>query len=139
LGGGTLYTSDTLKQAKEGVEGLILTVPWFPEEKNSEKFAARACTRWDDKIDWGTASSYDATKAFIAAISQSKNPSRKDVIEKLKSIKLPPDKTSGDPLQFINGERKDAKPVLVRVVGGSSKKCGSIEAGGFRFEKVPEN
>jgi ABC-type branched-subunit amino acid transport system substrate-binding protein len=142
LGGGTLYTSNTLKQAKEGVEGLILTVPWFPEEKNSEKFAARACKRWEDKIEWATASSYDATQAFIAAISQSKNPSRKDVIEKLKSIKLPPDKTSGNALQFINGERKDAKPVLVRVVRvveGSSKKCGSIEAGGFRFEKVPEN
>ncbi|MEH2234030.1 MAG: ABC transporter substrate-binding protein [Nostoc sp.] len=139
LGGGTLYTSDTLKQAKEGVEGLILTVPWFPEEKNSEEFAKRACNRWEDKIDWGTASSYDATQAFIAAISQSKNPSRKDVIEKLKSIKLPSEKTSGDTLQFINGERKDAKPVLVRVVEGSSKKCGSMEAGGFRFEKVPEN
>ncbi|MEH1900479.1 MAG: ABC transporter substrate-binding protein [Nostoc sp.] len=139
LGGGTLYTSEILKQAKEGVEGLILTVPWFPEEKNSEEFAKRACNRWEDKIDWGTASSYDATQAFIAAISQSKNPSRKDVIEKLKSIKLPPDKTSGNALQFINSERKDAKPVLVRVVGGSRKKCGSIEEGGFRFEKVPEN
>ncbi|MEH1767703.1 MAG: ABC transporter substrate-binding protein [Nostoc sp.] len=139
LGGGTLYNSEILKQAKEGFEGLILTVPWFPEEKNSEEFAKRACERWEDKIDWGTASSYDATQAFIAAISQSKNPSRKDVIEKLKSIKLPPDKTSGDALQFINSERKDAKPVLVRVVGGSRKKCGSIEEGGFRFEKVPEN
>ncbi|QLE54449.1 ABC transporter substrate-binding protein [Nostoc sp. TCL26-01] len=139
LGGGTLYTSDTLKQAKEGVEGLILTVPWFPEEKNSKKFAEQACKRWEDKIDWGTASSYDATQAFIAAISQSQNLSRKDVIEKLESIKLPAEKTSGEPLQFSNGERKDAKPVLVQVVEGKSKECGSMEAGGFHFEQVEEN
>ncbi|RCJ18571.1 hypothetical protein A6770_32905 [Nostoc minutum NIES-26] len=141
LGGATLYTSETLKQAKEGVEGLILTVPWFPEEKNLQKFAKWACDRWEEKIDWATASSYDATQAFIAAISQSKNPSRKDVIENLKSIKLRPDKnspykTSGDALQFINGERKDAKPVLVRVVKGRSEECGSMETGGFHFEKV---
>ncbi|MDF5735368.1 MULTISPECIES: AAA-like domain-containing protein [unclassified Nostoc] len=145
LGGGTLYTSEILKQAKENIEGLILTVPWFPEEKSSKEFAERACREWDDKIDWATASSYDATQAFIAAVSKSdlskKNASeqRKDVIEKLKSIKLPPEKTSGERLQFINGERKDAKPVLVKAVEGIRKKCGSIEGGGFRFEQVPEN
>ncbi|MEJ1932692.1 ABC transporter substrate-binding protein, partial [Nostoc sp. NIES-2111] len=139
LGGGTLYTSETLKQGKENVKNLTLTVPWFPEEASSEKFAKKACKRWDEKISWGTSSSYDATQAIIKSISQLKNPSRKDVIEKLKVIELPPSETSGDRLKFIDGERQSAKPVLVRVVRGSSKECGSIEENGFHFEQVTDN
>ncbi|UKO97294.1 ABC transporter substrate-binding protein [Nostoc sp. UHCC 0870] len=144
LGGGTFYNSETLRLGKKYVEGLILPVSWSPEEQNSQKFAQKACERWEDKVSWQTASSYDATKAFIAAISKSdlsnKNvhEQRKDVIEKLKSVHLPANETSGNELKFIDGERKDAKPVLVRVVKGSSKDCGSVEVGGFHFKKLEE-
>ncbi|BAY26175.1 TPR repeat-containing protein [Calothrix sp. NIES-2100] len=139
LGGTTLYNSESFKQGKEYVQGLILSLPWFPEEPNSKAFAEQACNRWEDQISWSTASSYDATQAFIAAVSKSDNPSRKDVINNLKSIQLPANQTSGDELKFTDGERTNLKPVLVRVVKGSGKKCGGLEGGGFHFEKVPED
>lgn len=139
LGGATLYNSEALRQGKEYFAGLILTVPWFAEEPNSQKFANEACYTWEDQVNRATPSSYDATQAFIAAVSKSDNPSRKDVINNLKSIQVAPDQTSGDELKFTDGERTNLKPVLVRVVQGRGKKCGGLEGGDFHFEKVPED
>ncbi|MBH8551604.1 ABC transporter substrate-binding protein [Nostocaceae cyanobacterium CENA357] len=135
LGGDSLYGADTLKQGSRAFEGLVLAIPWFAEESNSQEFAKRACSTWGGGVSWRTAASYDATQAFIKAISESDQPSRKSVLEKLKSIKLPPEKTSGDALAFVDGERNQ-KPVLVEVVSGSGDDCGGIEGGGFHFQKV---
>ncbi|MBO3459671.1 AAA-like domain-containing protein [Aetokthonos hydrillicola Thurmond2011] len=142
LGGDTLYAADTLIDGKESIQGLVVAVPSFVEEPNSNNFAERACDRWKAKVNWRTAASYDATQAFIKAISQSKNPSRQSVLENLKSIKLSPDETSGTGLEFQNGERKEAESVLVKVVQNNDKgsdRCNSSQGNGLHFEKVPEN
>jgi ABC-type branched-subunit amino acid transport system substrate-binding protein len=137
LGGDALYSGDTLKQGNKALEGLILAVPWFPEESYSKAFATRACDKWGGGISWRTAASYDATQAFITAILDSQNLSRPSILEKLKSIALSPDKTSGDTLAFQNGER-DEKPVLVKVVPGGGDACVGLQGGGFHFERVDE-
>jgi ABC-type branched-subunit amino acid transport system substrate-binding protein len=124
LGGDSLYSSQILQKSGKAFEGLILAIPWFNESSNSQqsKFEVEAGKRWEeDRISWDTATSYDATQAFIKAISSSDNPSRKSVLEKLPSIDLLPDESSGDGLKFIDGERKQ-EPVLVKVVNGEFKK-----------------
>lgn len=144
LGGDALYGADTLQQGQKALEGLVLPIPWFPEKSNyteesySKKFAKRACEKWGGGISWRTAASYDATQAFIKAISELKNPTRQTVVEKLKSIKLPSQETSGDALAFQDGER-DKKPVLVQVVRGTGDNCVGAQGGGYHFEKVDEN
>lgn len=136
LGGDALYGVDTLKLGNEALEGLVLAIPWSPEASYSKKFAQRACNQWGQGISWRTAASYDATLAFIQAILESKNPSRQSVLEKLKSIKLPADKTSGDALAFQDGEPRNKTPVLVKIVPGSGDKCSDSERSRYHFQKV---
>ena len=126
-------------EGKEALENLVLAVPWSAEESSSKNFAQQACRRWGGGVNWRTAASYDATQAFIKALSESGNPSRQTVFEKLKSITLSPNETSGHGLKFKDGER-DQEPVLVKVVkgSGSGNPCGGFQEGGFHFEKVPE-
>lgn len=136
LGGDALYGADTLTQGQKALEGLVLPIPWFPQESNdSKKFAKQACKQWGGGISWRTAASYDATQAFIQAISELKNPTRQTVVEKLKSIKLPSKETSGDALAFQDGER-DNKPVLVQVVPGTGDDCVGAQGVDITLKKL---
>lgn len=127
LGADALYDQNILK-AGNAVEGLVLAVPWFRDEPNSKKFADKAKNIWRGEISWRTATSYDATQAFIKALSlSSNNPSRQTVLDNLKNRNFSQDETSGNPLTFMDGERQGQKPVLVQVVRDSS---------GFKFELV---
>ena len=119
LGGDALYNPQIF-DGGEAVEGLVLAVPWFRDQKNSKTFAAQAKERWEANVSWRTATSYDATQALIKALPVAQKPSRDAVLKKLKSINLVPNETSGNPLSFVNGERQGQKPVLVKVFKGSN-------------------
>ncbi|MBD0263425.1 MAG: ABC transporter substrate-binding protein [Tolypothrix sp. Co-bin9] len=130
LGGDSLYTSQILQDDQNAFEGLILAIPSFNESSNSQqpRFIREAKERWQlKKFSWRMAASYDATQAFIKAISLSDNPSRQTILEKLPSINLSPDESSGDGLKFIEGERQQ-KPVLVKVVNGDFVKVDENES-----------
>ncbi|MDZ7955502.1 ABC transporter substrate-binding protein [Nostoc sp. DedQUE09] len=128
LGGNALYNQDTLKS--EAFEGLVISVDWFAQEQNSIKFAEEAKGMWGGQISWRTATAYDATKAFITAISMSNNPTHQTVLENLKSpnFNVPANKTSGYSLHFDEKGDRQQEPVLVKVVKGSD--------GLFKFEQV---
>ena len=117
LAGDGLYGDRNLQQP---FEGLILASSWFETEENGQekKFTTEAKKRWSGHVVWETATSYDAVKAFIKAISISDNPDRDSVLKNLRSVKLEPNETSGDELNFSESERKQ-KPMIVRVVGGN--------------------
>ncbi|MEI2582065.1 AAA-like domain-containing protein [Scytonema sp. PRP1] len=130
LAGDGLYGDKILQKS---FEGMILAPAWFEKEENGKEkeFTKKASARWSGQIGWDTATSYDATKAFIKAISMFDNPNRETVHKNLKSVQLKPKDTSGDELNFSKGERKQ-KPVIVKVVGG--KRCPPGEQ--FCFELV---
>jgi ABC-type branched-subunit amino acid transport system substrate-binding protein len=67
-------------------------------------------------VSWRTATSYDATQAFIQALSA--NSDRTTVIEKLKIVKLSSNNTSGDPLQFNTEGERQTEPILVQIKDG---------------------
>ncbi|MEG4166055.1 MULTISPECIES: ABC transporter substrate-binding protein [unclassified Microcoleus] len=119
LGGDALYNPQILEGGK-AVEGLVLAVPWFRDQKNSKTFAAEAKERWKGNVSWRTATSYDATQALIKALPVAQKPSRDAVLKNLKSINLTANETSGSPLRFVNGERQGQEPVLVKVFRGSN-------------------
>lgn len=128
LGGDSLYTPPWIFQKdRKAFEGLILAIPWFNESNSQQsEFVVEARKRWEvQKISWRMAASYDATQAFIKAISSSDNPSRQSVLKELPSINLLPGESSGNGLKFIEGERQQ-EPVLVQFVNGD-------------FVKVDEN
>jgi ABC-type branched-subunit amino acid transport system substrate-binding protein len=119
LGGDALYSPDTLIQGRSAVEGLALAVPSFGETS----YAKEATDRWKGNVSWITATSYDATQALINALSS--NATRETVLEKLRSVDLPPDKTSGGRLRFWATGEPDREFRLVCVGKGGPPPQGS--------------
>jgi ABC-type branched-subunit amino acid transport system substrate-binding protein len=134
LGENALYDPEILRSGGEAVEGLVLAVAWFAGEQNSKEFADKSSQRWGGQISWRTAATYDATQAFIKAISKSNNPSRQTVLTNLKAVDLLSSETSGHPLHFDDKGDRQQEPVLVQVVKGRG---GPLQSG-FIFEQVKD-
>jgi len=79
-------------------------------------FAQKAKEQWGGEVSWRTATSYDATQAFIQVLSA--NSDRATVIEKLRNVKISPNNTSGNPLQFNTDREPQTEPILVQRENG---------------------
>ncbi|MDB9454376.1 ABC transporter substrate-binding protein [Dolichospermum circinale] len=120
LGGHTLYSNDTLVKGGKAVEGMILSVPWFRETSQARAFAERSEQEWGGGISWRTATSFDATQAFIQALSKdnTQDNTRNNVLERLQKVELNNNQTSGYPLKFTKGRERQGQSVLVEVKDG---------------------
>ncbi|MBE9002739.1 ABC transporter substrate-binding protein [Nostoc sp. LEGE 12447] len=117
LGGDTLYSEKAFAS-----EGLIVSIPWFREAPQSQNFVKKAVGLWEKKISWRTATSFDATQTFIQALKTfSSNPSRSEVLERLRQVNLTESLTSGYKLQFTRYGERQTQPILVKVEGGGFK------------------
>ncbi|HEY9675549.1 MAG TPA: ABC transporter substrate-binding protein [Waterburya sp.] len=132
LAGNGLYGDKMLQQS---FEGLILAVPWFEKEENGKdkEFTIKASRRWSRPIGWDTAASYDATQAFIKAMSMSNTPDRETVLKTLKSVSLTPNETAKDELNFSEPEW-NPKLEIIQVVRGDH--CPQSQ--NLCFERVKE-
>jgi branched-chain amino acid transport system substrate-binding protein len=126
LGGTPAYTPRTLTSGGNTIEGLILPVPWF----GKTPYADRAAQRWGGQVNWRTALSYDAVMALGNALSA--DPSRATVLQNLRAVQLPANKTSGDPLKFSETGNRVGRPKLVKVVRSSGGPAGS----GLAFQEI---
>lgn len=111
----TFYSSDTLKAGGAALENMVVPVPWFAGTPDAKEFADKTKDMWGGQVSWRTATTYDATQAFIEALSASDTPSRSTVLKKLQSMNI-----------------KGKEPVLMKVVKNKSCSTG-IE---FCFELV---
>jgi branched-chain amino acid transport system substrate-binding protein len=116
LSGDTLYSNETLTRGGRDLEGLIIVIPWFRETSQAKSFAQTSDKMWGGGISWRTATSYDATQAFIKALSN--NPSRTTVLEQLKQVKINSSETSGYPLQFTKERERQGESILVQIKDG---------------------
>jgi branched-chain amino acid transport system substrate-binding protein len=126
MGGAPVYTPRTLTSGGNAVEGLVLPVPWF----GKTPYAQRAMTRWGGQVNWRTAMSYDAVLSLVNAFSAA--PSRATVLQNLKAVQIPANKTSGDPIKFSETGDRIGQPKLVQVVRGSGGPAGS----GLTFQEI---
>jgi ABC-type branched-subunit amino acid transport system substrate-binding protein len=101
----SLSEEETIKKGGDAVEGIILASPCLTEKSDYMK---QAVNKWQQKIYWRVATSYDATQAFIEAIQLSKEPTREEILKNLKSLKLPVDKTSGLGISWSDSNRSNA-------------------------------
>ncbi|MDB9460496.1 ABC transporter substrate-binding protein [Dolichospermum circinale CS-545/17] len=120
LGGHTLYSNDTLIKGGKAVEGMILSVPWFRQTPQAKAFAQRSGKKWGGAISWRTATSFDATQAFIQALSKdnTQDNTRNNVLERLQKVELNNNQTSGYPLQFTKERERQGQSVLIKVKEG---------------------
>ncbi|NEO40988.1 MAG: ABC transporter substrate-binding protein [Moorea sp. SIOASIH] len=119
FGGNTLYSSKTLAEGGQAVDGLTIPVSWFRESPQAINFSTAARELWKGEVNWRTATSFDATQAYIQALFQDAD--RELVLNRLRNINLVPSDTSGLPLQFTNQGERQSEPVLVEVVDGEFK------------------
>jgi ABC-type branched-subunit amino acid transport system substrate-binding protein len=122
----SLSEEETIKKGGDAVEGIILASPCLAEKSDYMK---RAEARWQPtQIYWRTATSYDATQAFIKAIELSPDPTRKEILKQLKSPKLElrVNKTSGFGLKWSNSNRSNA-----------NRKYCLFEIRNHNFEELP--
>jgi len=126
LGGDSLYQGTTLTKGGAAVEGLVLAVPWFA----NTPYAEAANNRWGGRVNWRTASSYDATKALSEALSQ--DATRDSVLSALRATDLGADETSGSALTFEGRGDRAEKPLLVQAIQGGNSPDGSK----FGFELI---
>ncbi|NET60772.1 MAG: ABC transporter substrate-binding protein [Symploca sp. SIO2E6] len=120
LGGSVLYNADTLRQGGSAVDGLILAVPWFG---GTSEYAETAEQRWKGRINWRTATSYDATQALIETLSG--NATREKVVKALKFVQLSCTETSGEKLRFLAPGNPDRESRLVEVARDAPAPSGS--------------
>jgi ABC-type branched-subunit amino acid transport system substrate-binding protein len=117
LAGDTLYNyNQTIVRGGKDAEGLIIAIPWFRGTSAAEDFAKESAKMWGGDVSWRTATSYDATQAFIKALSN--NASRQTVLERLKNVNLTANETSGYPFQFTEDRERQGESILLQVKDG---------------------
>ena len=68
FGSPTLYTANTLKFGQNDVNGLVLALPWHPDNFPGNPFSRNAVRLWGGAVNWRTAMAYDATRAITTGL-----------------------------------------------------------------------
>ncbi|QHG17610.1 ABC transporter substrate-binding protein [Nostoc sp. ATCC 53789] len=112
FGSPTLFTNETLKEGR-GINGLIISAPWYPAAFPNNIFLQKAQKLWGATVNWRTATAYDATLAIIAGLQRT---NRRDELQKvLHSPSFSVDGATGK-IQFLpSGDRINNDIFLVKV------------------------
>ncbi|MEH2034819.1 caspase, EACC1-associated type [Nostoc sp.] len=109
----TLYTYETLEKGKADVNGMVLTAPWHPQAFPGNSFTKNSQELWGATVNWRTATAYDATRAIITGLYQTKTNTRSELQKVLRSPNFSADGAIGK-IQFDSGDRK-ADFVLIKI------------------------
>lgn len=106
IGAMTLSETATVEKGGEALEGMTIVSPCTP----SSAYMTDSAKRWQQKkIQWRTATTYDAAQALIAAIKKSgDNPTREEVLKNLPLVSLSPQETSGVAVDWFNSEAPES-------------------------------
>ncbi|MGK7943893.1 MAG: ABC transporter substrate-binding protein [Microcystaceae cyanobacterium] len=113
FGSSTLYTFETLDKGQNFMEGIVITIPWYPTAIADHSFAEDAINLWGGAVNWRTALSYDATQTLITGLNQ-KN-SRSGLQQTLADPNFNSQGASGQIRFLPSGDRQSA-PLFVKVV-----------------------
>ncbi|WP_413161944.1 ABC transporter substrate-binding protein [Capilliphycus salinus ALCB114379] len=116
LGGDSVYSFRTLKDAgEEAFNGnLTIAIPWH--RRPDSEFSQQAEQFWKGSVNWRTATSYDAAKAMIEALIESRgNFSRIQLYQKLSSSNFVAQGAEGEISFESSNDVKSTESVLVVV------------------------
>ncbi|MGK7931336.1 MAG: ABC transporter substrate-binding protein [Microcystaceae cyanobacterium] len=113
FGSSTLYTFETLDKGRSFMEGMVITIPWYPTAIANHPFSKDAINLWGGAVNWRTALSYDATQSLITAFNQ--NTSRQGLQQTLADPNFNSQGASGQINFLPSGDRQSA-PIFVQVV-----------------------
>ena len=108
----TLYTIQTLQSGQSDVNGLTLPVVWHPQMQAATAFTARTSQRWGGKVNWRTATAYDATRALAEGLKQSNTRSGLQFVLRHPNFSAT---GAGEPVKFLPSGDRLSNPALVQV------------------------
>lgn len=140
LAGDAMYEPSSLTNQDVGrrLRNMVIAVPWHytTDSAQSKKFVEQSYKLWcqpqrsEDKINWRTATSYDATNALIEALKNKPTPTRQLIKEFLSNnFTMPPGVTGK--IRFKNNGDFDGESKLVQLV---EKEAGTL----YEFELLTD-
>jgi branched-chain amino acid transport system substrate-binding protein len=126
LAGDAMYEPSSLAgnpDIGKRLRNMVITVPWHytVSSPKSQEFVQKSYKLWcqpqrsEDKINWRTATSYDATNALIEALKNNPSPTRRLIKEFLSNnFTMPPGVTGK--IRFKNNGDLDGESKLVQLV-----------------------
>ncbi|MFM2315250.1 MAG: hypothetical protein RLZZ04_4526 [Cyanobacteriota bacterium] len=117
------FSLDTKKITESGqgdLNGVVLPVPFHHQVASAQTFVSKADRQWGIKINWRTATSYDATRAVIEAVTQNPDQNRDHVAFALHEPNFAPAGANGN-VQFLPSGDRIIKPVLVKMKASPGK------------------
>ncbi len=130
LGGDDVYMLKTLELGREKAVGMVVAVPWHIDGNLSSGFPQKSRQLWGADVSWRTALSYDATKAFIAAIEL--NPTREGIQQGITSSNFTATGASGA-IRFLASGDRNAPVQLVKIAPGNRSRTG------YDFVPLPQS
>ncbi len=128
LGGDSVYNPKTLQVGGSLAEGMAVAVPWHVLSNPRSPFVVAARRRWGGDVNWRTAMAYDATRALLAALSRSDNPSRAAILQALSDPGFVTTGATGTVRFLPSGDRNQSVQIVLVRAGKRS---------GFGFDFVP--
>ncbi|MEI6428070.1 MAG: ABC transporter substrate-binding protein [Pseudanabaena sp. ELA607] len=123
----SLYTKEpTLTFSPGASENMVISIPWHPEGPNSKEFADKAEKIWGGRVNWRSATAYDALLAISTALKA--NPTREGIQQSLSSKDFAVDGAAGT-IRFSSDGDTQNRPILVKV----TKKEPSQSGTGYDF------
>ena len=120
LGNHSLNTYTTLKQGQNNVNGMVLTVPWYPPQaKNS--FTEDAQKLWGGSVNWRTAMAYDATKTISTGMASSQE--REQLQQVLANPEFIAPGATTD-ISFLPSGDRNLKGTLIKIQPGNKSGTG---------------
>ncbi|MGM3309279.1 ABC transporter substrate-binding protein [Anabaena sp. WFMT] len=113
LGSSTLATYNTLQKGKADINGIIVAVPWHPTAIADNPFASNAMKLWGGRVNWRTATAYDATLAITKGLKTSNT--RNGLQKALYSSDFSVDGATGK-IQFLSGDRRNTRNTRIDLL-----------------------
>ena len=120
VGGDSFYKPRTLQLGKENVLDMVISVPWYVKNDNSEFFTT-AQKLWGGGVNWRTILAYDATMALAKAIEIS--PSREGIQQALLAPEFVAQGAEKE-IKFLPTGDRAAEVELVKVAAGDKSGFG---------------
>ncbi len=127
----TLYSFETLNEARGAAQGMMLGVSWHVDEKDTP-FSRESRNIWQSNVNWATATSYNALQAMGAAIQADPKPARTTIRDLLASMKFA---GAAGEFQFFNGDPNERVTMVKVEKTGMNRRYGS----GTGYDFVPMN
>lgn len=121
LGNHSLNTYATLKQGRGDVNGMILSVPWYPKSITRNSFFTNAQELWGGGVNWRTAMAYDATQTLSKAITSGTK--RQNLQQTLTNSDFSARGATSE-ISFLPSGERNLKGALVKIAPGKRSGTG---------------